>query len=76
MPTPDELSKIDLSNAYFQVELDGESRKYMVVNTLDGLKQFNRMPNGIKPASGNFQRKRESVVRNVNRTVVERVFNI
>ena len=50
MPNPDELfqkmqggktfSKLDLKTAYLQMELDEESRKYLVINTPDGLKQF------------------------------------
>ena len=46
-PTPDEIfakmrggtkfSKIDLSQAYLQVEMDEESRKYLIINTSKGL---------------------------------------
>ena len=68
-PTPDELfsnmqggkkfSKIDLTKAYLQVELHEESKRYLVINTSRGLKEYTRMPYGVKPASGIFQRYRK-----------------
>ena len=70
MPTADELfnqmqggtrfSKIALSRAYLQVELDEEAEKFYVMNTAKGLRQYTRMPYGIKPASGIFQKVIES----------------
>ena len=63
--TPDELfvamegtqkfSKIDLSQAYMQVVLDDDSRKYLVLNTSKGLMEPTRMPHSIKPATAIFQ---------------------
>ena len=56
MPRPDELmaqlaggqkfSKLDLSQAYQQIELDCESRKYVTINTHQGLYQYTRVPLG------------------------------
>ena len=80
MPNPDELfqkmqggqtfSKLDLKTAYLQMELDEESRKYLVINTPDGLKQYTRMPYGITSGPAIFQRKLENELKAINMTVV------
>ena len=64
--TPEELfskiqsgerfSKIDLTKANLQVELDDKSQKYLMINSSKGLKNPTRMPYGVKPAAGIFQR--------------------
>ena len=41
------FSKLDLAQAYLQVLLDKESRKYVTVNTHQGLYQYKRLPFGI-----------------------------
>ncbi|XP_058836880.1 uncharacterized protein K02A2.6-like [Topomyia yanbarensis] len=46
---------IDLSDAYLQVEVDEENRKLVVINTHNGLFQFNRLSPGIRTAPGAFQ---------------------
>jgi len=81
LPTADELfttikggktfTKIDLRTAYLQVELHPESRKYLVINTIKGLKEFTRLPYGVTPASAIFQRKLEQSLRDVPMTVVK-----
>ena len=45
---------LDLSQAYLQVPLDDESRKYVVVNTHKGLYRFTRLPYGMSSAPGIF----------------------
>ena len=40
--------KIDLTEAYLQVELNDESQKYLTINTSKGLNQPMRMPYGVK----------------------------
>ena len=64
------FSKVDLTQAHLQVELDRESKKYMVINTSKGLKQYNKMPNGVKPATGLFRRFLESFVCHIPKIVV------
>ena len=64
------FSKLDLRTAYLQMELDESSRKYLVVNTEDGLKRFNRMPYGITSGPAIFQRKLEQELRDIGMTVV------
>ncbi|XP_055918533.1 uncharacterized protein K02A2.6-like [Eupeodes corollae] len=49
------FSKIDLSEAYLQIELDESSRDYVVINTPFGLLRFKRLPYGISSARGEFQ---------------------
>ncbi|KIH56932.1 retroviral aspartyl protease, partial [Ancylostoma duodenale] len=49
------FSRIDLSDAYLQIELSDESKKMVVINTHRGLFQYNRLPFGIKTAPGIFQ---------------------
>ncbi|KAM7294083.1 hypothetical protein ISCGN_023624 [Ixodes scapularis] len=71
LPRPEELfsklngrrkfSKLDLSEAYFQMELEEDTKKYLVINTHQGLFQFNRMPFGISSAPAIFQRTMEQV---------------
>ena len=65
LPKPDDLfhmlnggekfSKIDLRDAYMQIELDEESKKYLVLNTQKGLYQYERLPFGVAPAPAIFQ---------------------
>ena len=65
MPTLDEVlsqigdakifSRIDLQNAYLQLPLDDESKKLVVINTIEGLFQFNFLPYGVASASALFQ---------------------
>ena len=64
------FTKIDLSQAYLQLTLNEESRKFTTVNTSRGLYQFRRMPFGVASASAIFQRTIESVVRGVPHMVV------
>ena len=64
------FSKIDLTQAYLQVELHEESKKYLVVNTSKGLKEYDKMPYGAKTATGVFQRYMAGTLSNVEKTVV------
>ena len=67
LPLPEELfqsleavsfriSKIDLAEAYLQIELDEESKKLVVVNTHKGLYQYQRLPFGLRCAPALFQK--------------------
>lgn len=49
------FSKIDLSDAFLQVELDDDAKKLMPINTHCGLFQVNRLQPGIKTAPSIFQ---------------------
>ena len=64
------FSKLDLKTAYLQMELDDESKKYLIINTEDGLKQSNRMPYGITSGPAIFQRKLAHELMHIEMTVV------
>ena len=80
-PTPEELfskiyvgkkfSKIDLSQANSQMQLEEQSQKLLTIITPKGLKQYTRMLYGVKPASGIFQRFIENKLSNIPCTVVK-----
>ena len=55
------FSKLDMSQAYAQLCLDEESRKFTVINTPKGLFQYNRLAFGISSAPGIFQRAMEEL---------------
>ena len=52
------------------MELDESSKKYFVVNTQDGLKQFNRMPYGVTSGPAIFQRKLSNELQHIKMIVV------
>jgi hypothetical protein len=49
------FSKVDLSDAYLQLELDEEAKKLAVINTPFGLFQYQRLPFGVSSAPAIFQ---------------------
>ena len=56
------FSKLDLRQAYAQLQLSEESRKYCVIATHRGLYAYNRMPFGVSSAPSIWQRVIEQVV--------------
>ena len=56
------FSKIDLADAYFQLELDDESKKVCVINTPFGLFSYQRMCFGVASSPANFQRCIDSML--------------
>ncbi|XP_017482519.1 PREDICTED: uncharacterized protein K02A2.6-like [Rhagoletis zephyria] len=65
LPTPDIIfakfagktifSTIDLSDVFFQVEVDDDSKEIMAINTHVGMFKVNRLQQGVKTAPGEFQ---------------------
>ncbi|XP_052896596.1 uncharacterized protein K02A2.6-like [Anopheles moucheti] len=65
LPLPDDIfaklaqcrffSKIDLSDAFLQVEIDAKYRPLLTINTHRGLYHYNRLPPGVKIAPAAFQ---------------------
>lgn len=49
------FSLIDLSDAFFQVQVHENSREYLTINTHRGLFRYQRLPFGVKIAPGAFQ---------------------
>jgi len=71
LPWPGELfsalngqhfTKLDLSEAYLQVELDEESQKYLVISTHKGPFRFNRSQYGVASAPAIFQQIMEQIL--------------
>ena len=56
------FSKIDLRQAYHQIELEEESRKYLTINTSMGLFQYNRLVFGITSAPAIWQRTMDQIL--------------
>ena len=55
------FSKLDLSQAYLQLQLDAESAAYVTINTHQGLYCFKRLPFGLAYASAMFQKVMNTV---------------
>ena len=54
--------KIDLRDAYLQIEMSEESWKFLVINTHKGLFQYKRLPFGIASSPAIFQRIMDQVL--------------
>ncbi|CAF1510509.1 unnamed protein product [Adineta ricciae] len=63
------FSKLDLSDAYLQIELDEPSKQLLVINTPLGLFRYNRLPFGIASAPAIFQRVIDQVIAGIPNTV-------
>ena len=64
------FTKLDLSQAYQQLELDEESKEYAVINTPRGFFRYNHLPFGISAAPGTFQRTLKSLLQGIKNCVV------
>ena len=56
------FSKIDLTQAYLQMDVHPDHRKYLTINTQRGLFQYKRLPYGITDAPAKWQRAIEQVL--------------
>ena len=61
---------IDLANAFLQLPLDEESKKYTTVNTTDGLFQYNNLPFGLRSSPGIFQAYMSKLLNGINNVIV------
>ena len=64
----EKFSKIDLSQAYLQMEVEESSRKLLTINTHKGLYQYNRLVFGVASAPAIWQRAMEQVLQDIPRT--------
>ena len=64
------FTKLDLSQAYTQLPLEDDSKKYVVINTHRGLFQYTRLLFGISSAPGIFQRVIENILQGIDGVVV------
>ena len=77
-PLPEELfhklnqgckfSKIDLADAYLQIELEDKSKEVVVINTHQGLYRYKRLPFGLSCAPAIFQKIVEKVIEGIPST--------
>ena len=64
------FSKLDMSQAYQQILLEEDSKKYVVINTHRGLFRYNRLPFGVSSAPGIFQRVMECLLKGIPGVIV------
>ena len=57
--------KIDLSDAYYQFELDEEAKDICTINTSQGLFKMCQLPQGLKNSSSIFQNCIESTLKGI-----------
>ena len=75
LPKPEDLfatlvggkvfSKLDLSKAYLQLQLDDASAEYTTVNTHQGLYSYTRLPFGVASAPAIFQKLMDTVLHGI-----------
>ena len=58
-----QFTKLDLSQAYHQILLSEQSRKYTTINTHCGLFEYLRLPYGVNTAVGLFQHAMETLLK-------------
>ena len=59
------FSKIDLTQAYHQMEMDEQSKDFLVINTHKGLFRYNRLVFGVASAPAQWQRAIDQVLQNI-----------
>ena len=62
----EKFSKIDLTQAYLQLQLEEESREFVMVNTHMGLYGYTRLPFSIASAPAIFQRTMDTILQELN----------
>lgn len=66
----EKFTKLDMSQAYQQLQLEDESKQYTTINTHKGLFQYNPLPYGVSSAPGIFQRNMENLLQNITYVIV------
>ena len=64
------FSKLDLAQAYLQLPLEEDSRKYVTINTQKGLYQYTRLPFGVASAPSIFQRTMENLLQGIPKVCI------
>ena len=64
------FAKIDLSSAYYQIELDEEAQEISIINTTRGLFKVCRLQQGFKNASAIFQKTIEECLDGIRGHIV------
>ncbi len=63
------FTKLNLRQAYQQLELEEESKKYVVVNTHKGHFRYTRLPFGVASAPGMFMENLLKGIKDVSQCV-------
>nr|VZI51040.1 unnamed protein product [Spirometra erinaceieuropaei] len=64
------FAKLDLADAYLQIEVAPESRELLTINTHRGLFQYTRLPFGVKTAPALFQQTMNAMLSGIPGTAV------
>ena len=64
------FGKIDLSDAYFQIELDEDAKEICTTNTSQGLFKMCRLPQGLRNSSSIFQNFIESTLKGIKGVII------
>ena len=62
------FTKIDLRQAYNQLEMSGNSKRYLTINTHKGLYSYNRLVFGIAASPNIWQRTMDQVLKDIPNT--------
>ena len=62
------FTKLDLSDAYLQMEVDPASRKYLIIATHLGYFQFKKLPFGVSFAPAIFQKAMDQILSGIPKT--------
>ena len=62
--------KVNLSDAYYQIELDEDSKEICTINTSQGLFKMCRVPQGLKYSTSIFQNCIESTLKGIRGVVI------
>lgn len=60
------FSKLDLSHAYQQLQLDGKSEKYLTMNTHNGLYKYHRLSYGVLSAPAIFKSVMDQILQGLD----------
>ena len=66
----EKFTKLDMSQAYQQLKLDEESKKFTTINMHKGLFQYNWLPFGVSSSPGIFQRAIENLLQGIPHVIV------
>ena len=61
------FSKVDLTDAFLQMEVEEQSRKYLTINTQRGLYEYTRLPFGVASAPAIWQRTMDQILGGIPR---------